>query len=193
MAILVNCRHVLMRTLHNSLRASLRDSTRLLCWPTPFPFLSSDASEEEKRAMIVKILNGMGQNEKANRQMFKSRAYFRAAKAIRDSKVPVTSGKAAQQLEGVGKKIALKIDEILATGVLVGPLFIRLVCRHVPIPLASLRLSMPSSRYLCVSTCLKRESSPQNTFIVNHFHSDLSIYILLPNLHSQANSVNCLQ
>ena len=71
----------------------------------------------------------MGQNEKANRQVFKSRAYFRAAKAIRDSKVPVTSGKAAQQLEGVGKKIALKIDEILATGVLMGPLYMHIAVK----------------------------------------------------------------
>ena len=42
-------------------------------------------------------------------------AYFRAASALRRHDGDVTSGKAAQKLKGIGKKIGIKIDEILAT------------------------------------------------------------------------------
>ena len=42
-------------------------------------------------------------------------AYFKAANVLRQHDEVVTSGAQAQKLKGIGKKIAKKIDEILAT------------------------------------------------------------------------------
>jgi len=47
---------------------------------------------------------------------FRVRAYQKALKAIKGCTYPLTSGKVAQQLDGVGKKIADKIQEIIDTG-----------------------------------------------------------------------------
>jgi DNA polymerase beta len=49
-------------------------------------------------------------------EQYKYMAYKTAAKTIRDASFTITSGKEALQLKGIGKSIAQKIDEILATG-----------------------------------------------------------------------------
>jgi len=47
---------------------------------------------------------------------FRAKAYANAIKAVKASNVEIKSGKEAQQLAGVGKKIAEKIQEIIDTG-----------------------------------------------------------------------------
>jgi DNA polymerase beta len=50
------------------------------------------------------------------KQIHKYNAYKKAARAIMDYPQKISSGKEAQQLSGVGKKIALKIEEFLKNG-----------------------------------------------------------------------------
>ena len=57
--------------------------------------------------------------ERNSGNKFKANAYSKACKALKTINKKITSGKEAQQLNGVGKKIAAKIDEILSTGHLV--------------------------------------------------------------------------
>ncbi|RZF36460.1 hypothetical protein LSTR_LSTR009556 [Laodelphax striatellus] len=53
-----------------------------------------------------------------NRNTFKYNAYRTAASTLASHSTRVTSGKEAQKLDGVGDKIAKKIDEFLSTGTL---------------------------------------------------------------------------
>src|SRR4051794_36130692 len=69
-----------------------------------------------QNAKLVQILTQLGNTEKASGEKFKAVAYFKAARSIKLYSKPITSGKQAAELDGVGKKIAKKIDEILATG-----------------------------------------------------------------------------
>ena len=57
--------------------------------------------------------------ERNSGNRFKANAYSKACKALRTCGKKIISGKEAQELNGVGKKIAAKIDEILSTGHLV--------------------------------------------------------------------------
>lgn len=50
--------------------------------------------------------------------MHKFNAYRKAAGTVANHPEPITSGSQAEKLSGVGKKIAVKIDEFLATGTL---------------------------------------------------------------------------
>ncbi len=52
------------------------------------------------------------------RNRFKSNIYRAAARSIAQHGKRITSGAEAKALEGVGEKIAKKIDEFLATGAL---------------------------------------------------------------------------
>jgi DNA polymerase beta len=66
---------------------------------------------------LIEILAQLGAQEKASGENYKASAYFKAVRSIKSAGFSVTSGREAEQrLEGVGKKIAAKIDEILATG-----------------------------------------------------------------------------
>ncbi len=58
---------------------------------------------------IMMIERNAGNRHKAN-------AYSKACKSLREVGHKIESGKDASKLLGIGKKIALKIDEILATG-----------------------------------------------------------------------------
>lgn len=51
-----------------------------------------------------------------NRNIYKYNAYRKAASSLAAHKVRITSGKDARKLEGVGEKVAEKIDEFLQTG-----------------------------------------------------------------------------
>ncbi|XP_046658857.1 DNA polymerase beta-like [Homalodisca vitripennis] len=51
-----------------------------------------------------------------NRNIYKYNAYRKAASSLAAHKTRVTSGKDARKLEGVGEKVAEKIDEYLKTG-----------------------------------------------------------------------------
>lgn len=65
---------------------------------------------------LTAILAELGQIEKSKGQMHRARAYEKAVRALRNHPTAITSGTEAQKLDGIGKKIGLKIDEILATG-----------------------------------------------------------------------------
>lgn len=56
------------------------------------------------------------QTSKETKDRFRVRAYRNAIKAIKEAGYPIESGKQAAELNGVGKKIADKIQEIIDTG-----------------------------------------------------------------------------
>eukprot|EP01006_Ploeotia_vitrea_P021693 TRINITY_DN54123_c1_g1_i1.p1 TRINITY_DN54123_c1_g1~~TRINITY_DN54123_c1_g1_i1.p1 ORF type:complete len:438 (+),score=254.08 TRINITY_DN54123_c1_g1_i1:146-1459(+) len=74
------------------------------------------AAGSNTNAAIVKILNELGANEKANGKDYKALAYFKAARSLKNHPTAIKSGKEAMKLPGIGKKIGAKIDEILTTG-----------------------------------------------------------------------------
>jgi DNA polymerase/3'-5' exonuclease PolX len=64
----------------------------------------------------LQVLLKEAQTSKEKNDRFRVNAYRKAIKLISELNYPITSGKQAQQLEGIGKKIADKIQEILDTG-----------------------------------------------------------------------------
>ncbi|CAK8681375.1 DNA polymerase beta-like [Clavelina lepadiformis] len=75
------------------------------------------APGENANSGICDFLIELSDYEKnVNRAIHKSTAYRKAASAIAKYDKKITSGKEAKQLEGVGVKIAAKIDEFLSTG-----------------------------------------------------------------------------
>lgn len=74
-------------------------------------------SDDNPNADIVDMLMELANYEKnVNRQMHKFNAYRKAAGAIAKHPTRITQGKDAKKLDGVGDKIAKKIDELIATG-----------------------------------------------------------------------------
>lgn len=76
-------------------------------------------STEMSNDLIVanlQVLLKDAQGSREPKDKFRAKAYQNAIKAIKNCNYPLTSGKDAQKLEGVGKKIADKIQEILDTG-----------------------------------------------------------------------------
>jgi DNA polymerase beta len=65
---------------------------------------------------LTDILTQLGVNEKNSGNIVKANAYVKAVNSIKLHPKRLESGAEAQRLDGVGKKIALKIDEIIATG-----------------------------------------------------------------------------
>lgn len=51
-----------------------------------------------------------------NRNIYKYNAYRKAASSLAAHKTLITSGKEARKLDGVGEKVAEKIDEFIKTG-----------------------------------------------------------------------------
>jgi DNA polymerase beta len=74
-------------------------------------------SDDNVNGQIVEFLMELANYEKnVNRQMFKYNAYRKAAGMIAKYNKTITSGAEAKELDGVGEKIAKKIDEVLRTG-----------------------------------------------------------------------------
>lgn len=67
---------------------------------------------------LTDILMQVGINEKNAGQLVKFNAYLKAVNSLKQHPTVIESGAQAQKLDGVGKKIAAKIDEIIATGAL---------------------------------------------------------------------------
>ena len=67
---------------------------------------------------LTEILLEVGRNEKAAGHIQKYNVYVKAVNAIKAHGTRITSGAEAKRLDGVGVKIAAKIDEILASGAL---------------------------------------------------------------------------
>ena len=65
---------------------------------------------------IADFLYELATYEQNQQQKFKSNAYRKAAAAIAKHDEEIKSGDQAKKMEGVGKKIAEKIDEFLKTG-----------------------------------------------------------------------------
>jgi DNA polymerase/3'-5' exonuclease PolX len=79
---------------------------------------SSTSAPGSNNSNIHKMLLELAETERAKGEKFKSSAYVKAARAIKECKEEITSGKQAKQLKDIGEKIAKKIDELLATGTL---------------------------------------------------------------------------
>lgn len=78
---------------------------------------SKTAGEDNPNADICAQLMELGELERTvHGQQWKYFAYRKAAKQLSQLKTRVSSGKEAEELPGIGKGIAHKIDEILSTG-----------------------------------------------------------------------------
>lgn len=64
----------------------------------------------------LQVLLKQAQSSKDTKDRFRTRAYSNAIKAINNCEYQIKSGKDAQQLQGIGKSIADKIQEIIDTG-----------------------------------------------------------------------------
>lgn len=70
------------------------------------------------RPLILDALTVLYKREIAEKEVFKARAYEKVITQLKASTDPIRSYEDVASLEGVGKKIALKIKEIIETGVL---------------------------------------------------------------------------
>lgn len=67
--------------------------------------------------ITLEIIPELAEYEKnINRNMFKHKAYQKAANILAAYPTRIKSGKEARKLDGIGEKIAKKIDEYLETG-----------------------------------------------------------------------------
>lgn len=79
--------------------------------------LKRKAPTENPNSGITDFLTELADYERnVSRALHKSNAYRKAASSIAQCKEPITSGAQAKKLDGVGTKIAEKIDEFLRTG-----------------------------------------------------------------------------
>ncbi|KAK9754824.1 DNA polymerase beta palm [Popillia japonica] len=74
-------------------------------------------SEDNPNSDFCEFLIELAEYEKnINRNMFKHKAYQKAANILAAYPTRIKSGKEARKLDGIGEKIAKKIDEYLETG-----------------------------------------------------------------------------
>lgn len=84
---------------------------------TSYNFISKKHSEILTLLMLYTSVSELANYEKnVNRNIHKYNAYRKAASSVAAHGVRLTSGDEARKLDGVGKKIAEKIDEYLTTG-----------------------------------------------------------------------------
>ena len=77
--------------------------------------MSPGSNNQRIHDMLVEL----GDVEKTKGDTIRASAYYKAARAVKAHTAVIDSGKAAAKaLEGVGKKIGEKIDELLTTGTL---------------------------------------------------------------------------
>lgn len=67
---------------------------------------------------IIESLKLLEEEEKSNKQIFKSRAYSKAIQNLILFNKPITSAKDIEHLDGIGDKIYQKVEEIINTGTL---------------------------------------------------------------------------
>ena len=79
----------------------------------PSADLMAKGSNNER---IHSMLLELAETAKVKGDKMRSGAYYKAAASVKKCDEMITSGKQASKLEGVGKKIAEKIDELLTTG-----------------------------------------------------------------------------
>ena len=105
---------------------------------------------------ICAILKKIGEHEKNQGDGFRAKAYAGAVRAIQALRSDVQSGKDAKKLEGVGKSMAAKIDEIIETGTLTKYKDILADPRKTPAPTPSpqrQRQPRPHNRFTLLSAC----------------------------------------
>lgn len=78
--------------------------------------ISVDDLHPNYNELITNILEEVGLNEKNTGNGVKHKAYMKAATALQIYPKKVESGEEAKKLDGIGVKIAKKIDEIIQTG-----------------------------------------------------------------------------
>jgi len=76
----------------------------------------SGSGSENRNALIIEHLSKLLGRYRAEGDKWRIVAYNRAIKSIAAYPRPITSGKQAQLIPGIGRRIAEKIDEILSTG-----------------------------------------------------------------------------
>lgn len=94
---------------------SVLDSTKLIYIVS----VMGISAMTDTNALIIanlQVLLKTAQSSTETKDRFRARAYRNAIKAIKDCGHQIESGKDAQQLNGVGKQIASKIQEIIDTG-----------------------------------------------------------------------------
>ena len=74
--------------------------------------MAKGSNNERIHSMLLEL----AETEKVKGDKMRSGAYYKAAASVKKCDEMITSGKQASKLEGVGKKIAEKIDELLTTG-----------------------------------------------------------------------------
>ena len=84
----------------------------------PSPVKEPKKAQFDSNEKLYSFLTGiMFNSEQGNllkeSNQFKARAYWKAAKAIRDHEEPISSGKQALSIKGIGKSISAKIDAFL--------------------------------------------------------------------------------
>ena len=79
----------------------------------------TDQLGAELNKLLIDALWEMSMIERNSGNRIKANAYSKACASLRSCGKKISSGKEAQKLPGIGKKIALKIDELLETGGLV--------------------------------------------------------------------------
>jgi DNA polymerase/3'-5' exonuclease PolX len=77
---------------------------------------AASGAHVNQNAQLTDILTQLGINEKNTGNIVKSNAYVKAVNSLKLHHKRIESGAEAFALDGVGKKIAAKIDEIIATG-----------------------------------------------------------------------------
>jgi DNA polymerase/3'-5' exonuclease PolX len=70
----------------------------------------------EANQQMIEVLKAIADIERVKGDTFRHRAYINAIRSIKDYSKEITSGKEALELEGIGKSIAAKIDELIETG-----------------------------------------------------------------------------
>eukprot|EP01029_Cantina_marsupialis_P000525 TRINITY_DN10389_c0_g1_i1.p1 TRINITY_DN10389_c0_g1~~TRINITY_DN10389_c0_g1_i1.p1 ORF type:complete len:691 (-),score=212.24 TRINITY_DN10389_c0_g1_i1:148-2220(-) len=76
----------------------------------------SNTSNNNPNEKLSALLWKMYEAYKAEGDRFRTASYRKASGAVKNHPVEITSGKQARKIDGIGAKIADKIDEILSTG-----------------------------------------------------------------------------
>jgi len=71
---------------------------------------------ENKKKLVLRYLAALKEKHISEGDKWRSIAYSKAIRAIKESHLPIASGEQAMMLPGVGKSIGAKIEEILTTG-----------------------------------------------------------------------------
>ena len=112
-------RHLSSALFHTSVSISVTMASKRKN-PTNYSNSNASSSEDDKKSVNLRIADFLYElatyEATVSQAKFKANAYRKAAAAIAKHDEEIRSGDQAKKMEGVGKKIAEKIDEFLKTG-----------------------------------------------------------------------------